>query len=93
MISKDDVKKLAELSLLAVEERELDTLAGEIDSILGYVSEVTKLADEEMERETPALRNVMRLDVITNKPGEYTEAIVAQFPDSDDTSLRVKKIL
>jgi aspartyl-tRNA(Asn)/glutamyl-tRNA(Gln) amidotransferase subunit C len=93
MISKDDVKKLAELSLLAVEERELETLAGEIDSILGYVSEVTKLADEEIEREKPALRNVMRPDEITNTPGEYTEAIVAQFPDAEGNALRVKKIL
>jgi aspartyl-tRNA(Asn)/glutamyl-tRNA(Gln) amidotransferase subunit C len=93
MISREDVQKLAELSLLAVDKNELDTLAGEIDSILGYVSEVTKLADEEMEREKPLLRNVMRPDEITNTPGEYTEAIVAQFPDADGNSLRVKKIL
>jgi hypothetical protein len=39
------------------------------------------------------LRNVFRDDVVTNTPGEYTEEIVAQFPERDGTSLKVKSIL
>lgn len=93
MISRDDVKKLADLAHLAVDEGELTTLAHEMDEILAYVSEVTKLAGEEGEREKPALRNVMRDDVVTNAEREYTERIVAQFPDREGDSLRVKKIL
>jgi len=93
MISKDDVQKLANLSHLAVDENELDTIAHEMDDILAYVSEVTKLASEEGDREKPALRNVMRPDVVTNREHEYTDRIVQQFPDRDGDSLRVKKIL
>jgi len=93
MISRDDVAKLAELSLIAVPDKELDALAGEIDSILTYVSEVSELAGEEGRREKPLLRNVMRDDIITNKPGAYSEAIAEQFPDREDNYLRVKKIL
>ena len=52
MISRDEVKKLTELALISIDEDEIDTLTGEIDSILEYVSDVTKLAgDEKKERE------------------------------------------
>jgi aspartyl-tRNA(Asn)/glutamyl-tRNA(Gln) amidotransferase subunit C len=94
MITRKDVEKLAELALIAVPDKEIDKLAGEMDSILGYVSEVTKLAEEEAgEREKPLLRNVMREDVVTNQPGTYTEKILSEAPQRDGNYLRVKKIL
>jgi len=93
MISKDDVAKLAALSLLSVGENELDKVASELDAVLGYVSDVSTLAADETERERPELRNVMREDVVTNKPGQYTDALVREFPDASEKSLRVKKIL
>jgi aspartyl/glutamyl-tRNA(Asn/Gln) amidotransferase C subunit len=94
MISKDDVKKLAELSLLAVEEKELDTLTGEIASILEYVSDIDMLASEEgEEREKPELYNVMREDVVIHKKREFTEKILHEAPDRDGDYLRVKRIL
>ncbi len=93
MISRTDVEKLAELSLIAVPDSELDDVAKEMGAILEYVADVNKLAGEEGEREKPVLRNVMRDDVVTNTPGEYTKDIVAQFPDKEGDALRVKKIL
>ena len=93
MISKDDVQKLADLALVAVPDSELEKVAGEMDSILAYVSDVSKLPSEEGEREKELVYNVMREDVVTNKTGEYTDDIVAQFPDKERGYLRVKKIL
>ena len=93
MISQDDVQKLATLAHIAVPEGEREALAKDMDSVLGYVSEVAKLAGKEEVREKAELRNIMRDDVVTNKPGEYTESIVKQFPDSENNQLRVKKIL
>lgn len=94
MISTTDVQKLADLAHVAVAPDELAKIAGEMDAILGYVSEVTKLSGEMAETsDKPILRNVMREDAVTNTPGQYTEAITAQFPDRDGNALRVKKIL
>jgi aspartyl-tRNA(Asn)/glutamyl-tRNA(Gln) amidotransferase subunit C len=95
MISRDEVKKLAELSLLAVDEKELDTLTGEIDSILGYISEVDSFTTEGKgeENEKPQLYNVFRDDVVLNKEGEYTERILEEAPLRDGDYLCVKKIL
>lgn len=93
MISKEEVKKMAELSLLAVEESELDTLTGEIDAILGYISEIDSIASDQELREKPELYNVMRDDEVTNKEHEYTERILAEAPRHDGTFVQVKKIL
>lgn len=94
MISKEEVKKLAELSLLAIDDAELDKLTGEIDSILEYISDIDTLASEKgTEREKPALYNVMRDDVVTNEAGAYTEKILNEAPKTKDGYLQVKKIL
>ena len=93
MISRDEVQKLADLSHVAVDDAELQTIAGELDSILGYVSAVKELAGASSARTKAELRNVMRDDVVTNTPGEYTKRIVEAFPEREGDSLKVKKIL
>jgi aspartyl/glutamyl-tRNA(Asn/Gln) amidotransferase C subunit len=93
MISKDDVQKLADLAHVAVPDPELEKIAGEMDSILTYVSDVSKLASEEGEREKDEVYNVMRDDVVTNESRQYSDDIIAQFPDKERGYLRVKKIL
>jgi aspartyl-tRNA(Asn)/glutamyl-tRNA(Gln) amidotransferase subunit C len=93
MITREEVQKLAELSLIEVSSDELETIAGEMDAIIGYVSEVTSLATEKGVREKPPLYNVMRDDVVTNTPGQYTDALLNEAPDRDGNYLRVKKIL
>lgn len=94
MLSTDDVQHLADLAHLAVAPDELLKVAGEMDAILGYVSEVTKLSgDMPATLEKPQLRNVMREDKVTNTSGQYTEAIAKQFPAREGNALKVKKIL
>lgn len=93
MLSRDDVQKLADLSLIDVPDAELDTLAGEIDAILGYVSEITSLVGDEQHDTTPAQYNVMRDDEITVVPDTYTDRILAEAPDRTGAYVRVKKIL
>jgi aspartyl/glutamyl-tRNA(Asn/Gln) amidotransferase C subunit len=95
MISREEVKKIAELSLLAVEENELDVLTHEIGSILRYISDVNSLTAEEGDekKEKPLLYNVMRADTVTNEKGLYTKKILGEAPKTDGHYLRVKKIL
>lgn len=93
MISRSEVKKLTELSLLSVREEEIDTLRKEIDAILAYVKTVDGLAVQGSENNKPDLYNVYREDVVTNESHEYTEKLVAEMPKTDGTYLRVKKIL
>jgi aspartyl-tRNA(Asn)/glutamyl-tRNA(Gln) amidotransferase subunit C len=93
MLTREEVQKLADLTLIAVSDTELDTLAHELDAVLGYVSDITTFTADAAPFEKPEVYNVMRDDVITTNPGEYTDAIVAEFPNRDGNYLRVKKIL
>lgn len=94
-ISTDDVKKLAELSRLALTDAEVEKLRGEIDSILAYVDAIQKISLPEGVAASPHLdlQNVLRADENPIPGGTYTKEINDQFPDSEDGYLRVRKIL
>lgn len=94
-VTADDVKKLAELSRLALTEAEVQQLGGEIESILAYVAEIQKLPLPEGVTASPHLdiMNVMRDDAHPHEGGAHSKEIVDQFPDKDGEYLRVKKIL
>lgn len=93
MVSKEEIKKLANLSRMQIEDTELDRLAPELDSILSYVSQI----DEALEsQEVPMIlrsENVFREDVVTTKTGEYTNSLLSLAPEKEDGFVKVKKIL
>lgn len=94
-VSADDVKKLAELSRLALTEEEVEKLCGEIESIVEYINAVQQVPLPEGVAASPHLDlvNVMRADVSTHEGGAFSKDIIDQFPDKDGDYLKVKKIL
>jgi len=92
----EDVKKLANLARIDMDEVEMTEIAKDFDSILAYVSQVqeaSKLIENVTQTEQRVLINVMREDVILNTPGEYTEKILKNAPKTEDGFLKVKQIL
>ena len=94
-ISLDEVKKLAELSRIALSEEEMEKMRGEIDSILEYVETIQKVPLPEGVSPSPhlALENVMREDGEPHEPGVYTEKLLSQALRREGDYLKVKKIL
>ncbi len=94
-VSTDDVKKLAELSRLALSDAEVEKLRTEIESIVSYIDTVQKVPMPEGVNASPHLDivNVMRPDGVPHEGGVHTKDITDQFPDSENGYLRVKKIL
>lgn len=92
MITKEEVKNLADLARIKLSEEETEKLTREVDSILEYVGQIQELSGE-VKDAIPEHRNVMRDDVVTNTEGEYTEKILESAPDREGQLLRVKKIL
>jgi aspartyl-tRNA(Asn)/glutamyl-tRNA(Gln) amidotransferase subunit C len=92
MIEKKDIEKLAQLARIEVSEEEVGSLAESIESILGYVGQVTSIS-ETATTMLPPLRNVMREDEIRHASGEFTEALLSNAPNRDGNYLEVKKIL
>lgn len=95
----EDVKKLAEMARIDMDEAEMIEIAKDFDPILAYVGQVQEaLKLNDIQTHTGAqedyfLSNVMREDVVINKPGEYTEKILNNAPDTENGFLKVKQIL
>lgn len=93
MISREDVAKLAELSRLSVSETELLVLQKDLESILGYVSEIQSVSEDAPERVAGEVRNVMRDDANSHESGTYTKDMLAAAPHTDGDYISVKQVL
>lgn len=93
MATTEDVKKLAGLARIRVEDSELEKFTSEFDAILAYVGQLEKLELPDERGDKPALRNVMREDGEPHAGGAYTEKLVAQFPAREGDALSVKQII
>ncbi len=103
MATTEEVKKLAALARIRIEDAELEKFTSEFDAILAYVGQLEKLElPSDLKGEKPVLRNVLREDGAPHAAGAYTEALVAQFPSSaeatkgkpaDGAYLAVKQII
>lgn len=93
MITKEDVRGLAKLARVTIEETELDSFVKDLESIVAYVGQLEALEIAHSETEKPALHNVMRPDEEPYAPGTYTQKLVEQFPARQGDALLVKQII
>lgn len=95
MISKEEIKKLAELARLELGEAEATKLQTDISNILDYVGQVSAVAAEG-EREVPLHRTVMRED-IPRQTGDILagkeDVLRAAFPEREGDHNVVRKII
>ncbi len=92
-----DIKKLADLARIDMNQEEMESMAKDFDPILAYVGQVQEalksIGDTVNEKEEPLLFNVMRDDIATNNQGEFTVRILAEMPETEEGYLKVKQIL
>jgi len=93
MITRVEVEKLAQLARLAVPAGELDKLAQDLESILGYVSELKEAPVADLPADQHPLINVLRADGEAHEPGLYTDELLAQMAKTTKGYLSVKPIL
>ena len=94
MLTKDDIKGLSMLARIAVSEDEEESLAKDLDSVLGYVSEVSLIVTEvDSAPRVGELKNVMREDADAHVGGEYTDMILANAPRTEGGYVKVPKII
>lgn len=101
-ISKEDIKKLADLARIDIAEEEQQKLASEMADILEYVKVVSAINPNEAELKNEVLQgsddtkkvcNVMREDKNPNESGAFSSKLLAEFPEAQNNYLKVKKIL
>lgn len=94
MATTEDVRKLAALARIKIDDEELDKFTSEFDAILAYVGQLEALEiPAGVVEEKPVLRNVMREDGEPYAARTYTEKLAEQFPSREGDALVVKQII
>lgn len=94
MATTEEVKKLAALARIRVDDAQLEKFTSEFDAILAYVGQLETLdIPAGMEEKKPSLRNVMREDGEPHAAGVFTEKLAEQFRERKGDALSVKQII
>ncbi|QPC45503.1 Asp-tRNA(Asn)/Glu-tRNA(Gln) amidotransferase subunit GatC [Mangrovibacillus cuniculi] len=92
-ISKDQVKHVAHLARLELDDQQVDKFAEQLGSIIGFVEQLNELDTTGVEPTTHVLtlKNVMRED--KSIAGLPREEVLKNAPDHQDGQVRVPSIL
>ena len=93
-ITREDVLHLAELSRLEISEEEIEPLKKDLDSIVGYISQLNELDTDGVEPTYQCfdMQNVWREDEIQSFEANR-EDLLNLAPDSEDNQIKVPKVL
>ena len=92
-ISSDEVKKVAQLARLELNESEINQHAEQLEKILGYIKQLEKINTENVPCTTRAIEvvNVLRKDEKTHY--ENSEEILDLAPSRENKFFKVPKII
>ncbi|MEL7042037.1 MAG: Asp-tRNA(Asn)/Glu-tRNA(Gln) amidotransferase subunit GatC [Pseudomonadota bacterium] len=90
-VTKDDVRKVARLSRIAVPEDKLEPLADELNGILDWIEQLNEVDIDGVEPMTSVVEATlpMREDVVTD--GNIQDQILVNAPKSDEGFFVVPK--
>ncbi|WP_288261716.1 Asp-tRNA(Asn)/Glu-tRNA(Gln) amidotransferase subunit GatC [uncultured Prochlorococcus sp.] len=92
-ITKDEVKKVAHLARLELNDHEIKNHAEQLEIILEYIRQLKKIDTDNVPCTTRAIEvvNVVRKD--ENKNSDCTEEILELGPSREDKYFKVPKII
>lgn len=93
LITLDQVKHVARLARLWLDEAHLQRLTTQLEPILGYVNKISSVdvGDAQPMAHALPLHNVLREDVI--EPSLPLDKVLANAPDTDGPFFKVPKVL
>lgn len=92
-LSDAEVRHVAMLARLALTDEQIETLRGELNSILGHIESIQQLdlADVEPMTHAIAMVNQTRADVA--RPGLSRESALLNAPDSEEGAFKIPRIV
>lgn len=92
-VDKETVKKIANLSRIAVTEAEADALVPELNNILGWVEQLSEVDCSNVEPMTAVIPNKLRMrdDVVTD--GDIRDKVIANAPLAEHGFFAVPKVI
>ena len=92
-ITNDEVKKVAHLARLELNDNEINNHAEQLEKILEYIKQLEKIDTDEVACTTRAIEviNVFRKDI--KKNSDCTEELLELGPSREDKYFKVPKII
>lgn len=92
-LDKETVRKIASLARLKVPDEELETMAGELNNILGWIEQLREVDTEGVAPMTSVTVTVpaLREDRVTD--GGYVDLVLANAPEEVANSFVVPKVI
>lgn len=92
-VDKAIVRRVARLARIAVTEDETDRMTGELNAILGFVSELDEVDVTGIEPMTSVIPMQMRLRADAVTDGSKAADVVANAPATDENFFLVPKVI
>ncbi|MAF24654.1 Asp-tRNA(Asn)/Glu-tRNA(Gln) amidotransferase GatCAB subunit C [bacterium] len=94
MITKEDIKKLADLVRIEMDEDELAGMTNDFEKILEYISSLNKINQKQEDTTTSGHRNIFREDGDPHESGLHTKELLNEAPKKTrEGYIRVPKII
>ncbi|MBY0282273.1 MAG: Asp-tRNA(Asn)/Glu-tRNA(Gln) amidotransferase subunit GatC [Alphaproteobacteria bacterium] len=92
-LKKEDVKKIARLSRIKVEEQEYEHIAGQLNSIMDWIDQLTAVDTSSIDAKSQEGVSAMfeRADIVT--AGGIVNDILANAPSSQHNMFAVPKVI
>ena len=92
-ITKEEVKKVANLARLELDENQINNHADQLEKILEYIKQLEKIETDDVPCTTRAIevKNIFRKD--ENKSSDCTEELLELGPSREDKFFKVPRII
>lgn len=92
-VDKDTVRRIAHLARIAIKEEELEPMAGELNTILDWVEQLSEVDTAGVAPMTSVVEATLRQRADVINDGGYVEKIVTNAPNGDDGFFTVPKVV
>tara|TARA_Y100000816_G_scaffold236593_1_gene182483 strand:- start:557 stop:844 length:288 start_codon:yes stop_codon:yes gene_type:complete len=92
-IDKNQVKKVAKLSRISLDDNKLQSLSKDLDSILSFVQELNKLDTKKTEPLTSIVNKTLEPRKDTINDGKIKDQILKNSPDKNEEFFIVPKVV
>lgn len=92
-IKREDVKHIARLARLKLNDKEIDYFASQLDKVIDYIGQLKEVdtSDVEPTSHVHSIRNVFRKDIV--KPSLKKEDVLKNAPSKEEGLFKVPRII
>jgi len=92
-IDKNQVKKVAKLSRISLDDSKLESLSKDLDSILNFVEQLNELDTKKTEPLTSIIEKILEPRIDKVNDGKIKDEILKNSPDKNEDFFIVPKVV